>query len=288
MSRLYALLLVLLVSAFAPSAYAEGLPLWYFRHPKFENFGDVLSLKIVERIVGVPVVVYKRKPTGNIPKLLALGSILHIAADDDVIWGSGVNGKDTARKKYEFSRVNVRAVRGPITRQFLKRELNIDAPAVYGDPALLMPYLFPELKRSQVPSIDTLIVVHYSDVDHFPKEQYPNAVYAWEPWEVVVSKILDSRFVISTSLHGVVVAEAYGIPARLLRLNNSEPMLKFTDYFLGSGRVNYRYAKTLDEAMKMGPEAPIRCDLQKLYDAFPFEAWPNVKKKELNFSGVGT
>jgi pyruvyltransferase len=238
---------------------------------------------VVERIVDRPVVAYKRKPTGNIPKLLAVGSILHAAADGDVIWGPGVNGKDIARKNYNFTKVDIRAVRGPITRQFLKRELGIDAPATYGDPVLLMPYLFPELQRSQVPSTPVLIVVHYSDVKLFPKEQYPNAVYAWEPWDEIVRRILDSQFVVSTSLHGVVVAEAYGIPARLLRLNKSEPLLKFTDYFMGTGRINYRYATTLDEALKMGGEQPIQCDLKKLYDAFPFEAWPNLKKKELSF-----
>jgi pyruvyltransferase len=284
MRKRLALVIVLVWSSLGVNALAsEGLPLWYFRHPRFENFGDLLSLKVVERIVDQPVEVYQRKPSGNIPKLLAVGSILHIAADGDVIWGSGVNGKDLAKKKYTFSNVDVRAVRGPLTRQFLKRELGIDAPEVYGDPVLLMPYLFPEFQRSDNPSYPYLIVVHYADVDKFPKEDFPNAVYAWEPWDEIVAKILDSEFVVSTSLHGVIVAEAYGIPARLLRLDNSEPMLKFTDYFMGTGRPNYRYATSLEEALMMGGEEPAQCDLEKLYDAFPFEHWPNVTKREIQF-----
>jgi len=267
----------------SPLCMADGLPLWYFRHPKFDNFGDVLSIKLVERIVGVPVVAYKRKPKDNVPKLLAVGSILHIAADGDVVWGSGVNGKDLASKNYRFSDVDVRAVRGPLTRQFLMREVGITPPQIYGDPVLLFPYLFPEFKRSEKPSIPYLIVAHYSDAHAFPKDQYPNVVYAWEPWNEIVKKILDSEFVISSSLHGVVVADAYGIPSRLLRIDNSEPILKFSDYYMGTGRPNYRYATTIEQALQMGGEAPIRCNLKKLYDAFPFEFWPNVKKKEISF-----
>ncbi len=276
-------LLVLFLFLCSPICIAEGLPLWYFRHPKFDNFGDVLSIKLVERIVDGPVVAYKRKPTGNVPKLLAVGSILHVAADGDVVWGSGVNGKDLASKNYRFSDVDVRAVRGPLTRQFLMREVGITTPQIYGDPVLLLPYLFPEFKKSEKPTYPYLIVAHYSDAQAFPKEKYPNVVYAWEPWNEIVEKILDSEFVISSSLHGVVVADAYGIPARLLRIDNSEPILKFSDYYMGTGRPNYRYATSLEQALQMGGEAPIRCNLKKLYDAFPFEFWPNVKKKEISF-----
>lgn len=286
MVRQYALVYLLLFSFLPSLSHSEGLPLWYFRHPHFENFGDVLSLKIVERIVGMPVEAYRRKPKNNVPKLLAVGSILHIAANDDVIWGSGLNGKDLARKNYEFERVDVRAVRGPITRQFLMREKGVNVPKIYGDPALLMPYLFPEFERQSSPSIPVLIVTHYSDTEMFPKEKYPNVVYGWEPWDEIILKILDSEFVVSTSLHGVVVAEAFGIPARLLRLNKKEPLLKYSDYYLGTKRPNYRFARSLEEAMAMGGEQPMRCDLKKLYDAFPFEFWPNLKKKELRLFGV--
>lgn len=273
-----------LLIIFSNQSMSEGLPLWYFRHPRFDNFGDVMSKVLVERIVERPVVAYQRKPRGNIPKLLAVGSILHIAADDDVIWGSGVNGKDLARSKYEFNRLDVRAVRGPLTRQFLWREKGIMAPEVYGDPVLLLPYLFPEFKKSDNPSIPYLIVVHYSDFAFFPKDKFPNAVYANEPWDHITRKILDSEFVVSSSLHGVVIAEAFGIPARLLRLNDSEPLFKFTDYYLGTKRRNFRVARTLNEALLMGGETPINCDLEKLYNAFPFEAWPGLKKKEIDFN----
>jgi len=283
MRRSFALIFLLLIPTASLAEKSEGLPLWYYRHPSFDNFGDVLSLKIVERIVGGPVIAYKRKPTNNIPKLMALGSILHIAADNDVIWGTGVNGKDLARKNYIFQTLDVRAVRGPLTCSFLVREFGINCPKVFGDPALLVPYLFPEFKKKANPRNAFLIVPHYSDAHLYPKEDFPNVAYPWEPWDEIIERILDSEFVVASSLHGVIVAEAFGIPARLLRISESEPLFKFTDYYLGTNRPDYKYATSVDEALSMGGEAPIDCDVKKLYEAFPFEFWPSVQKKELDF-----
>ena len=51
-------------------------------------------------------------------KLLALGSILTYARNNDVVWGSAVNGKWLDLKHYKFTTLDVRAVRGPLTREF--------------------------------------------------------------------------------------------------------------------------------------------------------------------------
>ncbi|MBS0649888.1 MAG: polysaccharide pyruvyl transferase family protein [Verrucomicrobia bacterium] len=255
----------------------EGLPLYYWQQQKFVNFGDYLSLKIVERIVGGPVKVFIRHPKNKDKKLLALGSLMSFAADGDVIWGTGVNGKLPKKESYAFTHLDIRAVRGPLTRQFLMETFQIEAPEIYGDPALLIPYLFPEFKRSENPSYDFIIIPHYSELHFFPKEIFPNAVYATDPWDEVIRKICDSRFVISSSLHGIVVAEAFGIPARMLRLTETEPLFKYFDYYAGTNRPDFQFAYSVEEALMMGGEKPCECDLMKLYNAFPFEFWPNAR-----------
>lgn len=258
----------------------EGLPLFYWnekwRGRTFVNFGDYISLKLVERIVDGPVRTYvKGQPTVE-KKLLATGSIISFGRDHDIVWGSGINGKLLHKKDYKCSALDIRSVRGPLTRQFLKEHLNIDAPEIYGDPALLVPYFFPEFTRQERPAYDYIIIPHYSEEEHFQKAEWDNVVFSTEPWDIVLSKILDSRFVISSSLHGVILAEAYGIPARLLRITNNEPLFKYYDYYAGTGRPEFNFATTVDEALEMGGEPPIQCDLEKLYRAFPFEYWPNV------------
>lgn len=261
---------------------AEGLPLYYWDAKQFVNFGDYLSLKLVERIVGGEVKVVPQSYSQQ--KLLAIGSVLIIAREGDVLWGTGMNAKRLDLNLYKFQSLEVRAVRGPFTRAFLIDNFGIFVPEIYGDPALLIPYFFPEFKKKQDPEFDYIIVPHYSEKDSFPKEQYPNVVYADEPWRTVIRKILNSRFVISSSLHGIVVAEAYGIPARYLRISDHEPLFKFNDYYSGTNRPDYRYATTVEEALSMGGEPPYSCDLQKLYESFPFEYWPNANFIHPDFS----
>ncbi len=114
--------------------------------------------------------------------MLALGSILYFGREGDVVWGTGTNGKNTNRGDYRFSHLDVRAVRGPLTRQFLLTMFGIESPEIYGDPALLVPYLFPEFVRPEYPAHPYTIIPHYSEEMHFPKEAYPHVVYPTEPW----------------------------------------------------------------------------------------------------------
>lgn len=268
-----------------PTLYShelEGLPLKYWHKNDKENFGDYLSLKLVERIVGGQVTLASDNKSPN-PNLLAIGSILILARQGDVIWGTGMNGKRMDLNLYKFNNLDVRAVRGPKTRNFLISNFGIECPEVYGDPALLVPYFFPELKRKQKPNYSYIIIPHYTEEHLFPKELYPNVVYPTENWRDVIRKILNSSFVISSSLHGLIIAEAYGIPARYLRISNNEPLYKYEDYYLGTNRSTFSYATSVEEALKMGGEVPGKCDLKKLYYSFPFEYWPNATFKHPEF-----
>jgi len=252
----------------------KGLPLYYWHEKSWgekRNFGDYLSLKIVERIVQTSVRVYD-KDVDKDRKLLALGSILTYARNNDVVWGSAVNGKWLDLKHYKFTTLDVRAVRGPLTREFLMRNFDIECPEVYGDPALLVPYLFPEFKKSENPTCDYVIIPAYNEITSFAGIENECIVLPTDPWDVVIKKILNSKFVISSSLHGIVIAEAYGIPARLL-YPQKESMFKYRDYYFGTNRFNFEVAYSIEEALRMGGEKPMRCDIQKLYEAFPFEFW---------------
>ncbi len=253
------------------SLYSQ-LPLFYWdARPSlgFENFGDALSEALVERMVGAKVSIANQPFSGE-QKLLGMGSILNYAQTGDLIWGTGVNGK---AKSYRFESLDVRAVRGPLTREFLLSR-GIACPEVYGDPTLLLPIYFPEFIKPESPSQDFIIIPHYSDESLF--SHLSNVVSVKEHWSVVIEKILSSRFVISSSLSGIIVAEAFGIPARLLQIENktnTEDLFKYRDYYLGTNRANFSYATSIEEALEMGGEPLPTCDLDKLIGAFPFEIY---------------
>lgn len=273
-------LIFLLLIASTLRAEQTALPLYYWGAKDYVNFGDFLSFKLVERIVGGSIEAYNRKePLEGRQKMLAIGSIMTVAKNGDVIWGTGVKCDSFDLTRYTFSKLDIRAVRGPLTRRFLREALGVECPEVYGDPALLLPYFFPEFKRSPAPSFDYIIIPHYSELDAFADKA--NVVSSIEPWRFVIEKILDSKLVIATSLHGIIVAEAFGIPARLLRVSDNQPLFKYRDYYEGTGRADFRFATSVEEALEMGGEPPFSCDLKKLYAAFPFDHFPNAPQIEL-------
>mgnify|MGYP000843946493 FL=1 len=253
-------ILVLLVMPFLRTE--QKVSLFYFTPAKFSsNFGDALSPKIVERIIKKTLIQNKKYTQ----QLLSLGSILHFAQDNDVIWGSGLNGK-IPLKNHKFTNLDVRAVRGPLTRKFLISK-GIKCPEIYGDPALLMPLLFPELKVN--PTMEYIVIPNINEMDEF--KSFPNLVVPTEDCMAVVEKILKAKFVISGSLHGIIVAEAFGIPARLLRITQKENIFKYKDYYYGTGRKNFHVAYSLEEAIKMGGEPKPVIDLKLLLESFPHD-----------------
>ncbi|HSW85899.1 MAG TPA: polysaccharide pyruvyl transferase family protein [Rhabdochlamydiaceae bacterium] len=269
---IFSTLFIFLNSQLLVAQPSNTLPLFYWdARPQlgFANFGDALSETLIERMVGRSISV-TNQPFDGQKKLLGMGSIMNYAQDNDVIWGSGVNGK-SPDKAYRFTNLDVRAVRGPLTREFLLKR-GIACPEIYGDPTLLLPIYFPEFKKADIPSNDFIIIPHFSDENLFT--HLPNMVSVKEHWSDVVQKILNSKFVIASALSGVIVAEAFGIPARLLQIenkSNTEDLFKYKDYYFGTGRMDFKYATSIEEALEMGGEPLPKCDLEKLKQAFPFE-----------------
>lgn len=248
-------------------------PLRQRLRPPRENVGDYLSPLVVQRMLDR----YGRRILDKRPevgRLLAIGSVMHHARDGDVIWGAGVNGKVPA-ERHCFQYLDVRAVRGPLTRAFLLRR-GIHCPEVYGDPALLLPALFPELQRAAVPrQADFVVVPHLNDPPGVWTAQVGRehllrpTVY----WKRFIRRILGARLVLSASLHGVIIAEAFGIPARALRLTEGEPAFKYRDYYLATGRPGYRFAGSVKEGLRLGGEVPPEFDPRPLLRQFPADLW---------------
>lgn len=203
------------------------MKLYHYKHHEGQgNFGDELSPVLVEHFTGK----VERAEKEDIGKLLAVGSIIAVAQEGDVIWGSGL----IADVQMRLPQVEVLALRGPLTALKCRLPCN-----VYGDPGLLMPLLFYSkvdkiYKRGYVP--------HYVDQEEFKKrtlgkdELFINVL---DNWQEVITQILQCKEIVSSSLHGIVLAEAYGIPAIYQPSYTGKIIggdFKFRDYLLGTGR----------------------------------------------------
>jgi pyruvyltransferase len=237
---------------------------------RIDNFGDLLGPLMVPAILerrGLKLPAPGR-PGRAKRTLLTVGSILHFARDGDVVWGSGRNGRMPDRM-HRFRHLDVRMTRGPLTRDFLMQR-GIDVPAtVYGDPGLLLPYLFPHVAAmTREARHDVTFVPHMHDC--VPLEHAHLTIDPRRPFWEVVERIARSRLVVSSSLHGIIIAEALGLPARCVR-SREQGDFKYRDYYLGTGRGEYTVASTVEEALSLGGEAPAVFSPEAMLSTFPYE-----------------
>ena len=234
------------------------------------NFGDLLGPEIVRRVR----LLHGGTPGAAEParaRLLSVGSILHFAQDGDVVWGSGVNGR-IPLDEYRDVRLDVRAVRGPRTASFLAQR-GAAVPRVFGDPALLVPRLMPELAPGPAATRDDYVIVPNLH-DHAAVARDRRTIDPRAPWRQVVARIARARAVYASSLHGLVIAEAFGVPAVRIAAR-LEQDFKYEDYALGSGAdllpvfpdVRSALGRPVIGRRSFAP------DLDRLMEAFPHDLW---------------
>jgi pyruvyltransferase len=249
-----------------PYLYREKTRLARFG-PKVNNFGDLLGPVIVEKMIKNAGVDARGAKSPH--RLLAVGSIMHLGGEGDVVWGTGMNGKKLTTA-LPFEQLDVRAVRGPLTQRVL-REKGIAAPAVFGDPGLLVGQLWSRQElMAQEKHRPYSVVPNFHDFPLAPKND-ETVNPTGKLWKVI-AKIAASDLVVGSSLHGIVIAESLGIPARLV-LSDTEPLFKYQDYYEGTGRTSFAPAHSVSEALQLGGERLPEWDPSPLLDAFPYDLW---------------
>lgn len=231
---------------------------------RVNNFGDVLGPVLVRKMCqGLDL----REPV-EARRLLSVGSIMKLSRPGDVVWGTGVNGK--SRDLGGGSELDIRAVRGPRSRALLL-EGGATVPKVYGDPALLWPALWSRRSYGIESEVGRAVFVpNFHDLGKIASEVEVISPIG-EPHSVI-RKLLAADFVCASSLHAVILAEAFGIPARLV-VPGEEPLFKYADYYEATGRTNFKPANSVSEALDMGGEEPLQWDPTALTEAFPADLW---------------
>lgn len=158
--------------------------------------------------------------------IIAVGSVISDGNTKSFIWGSGFMNKTDG-----FKGGTTFAVRGKLTAEKLCQMGHPDC-ATFGDPALLLPIVIPAsgLKRYKLG-----IIPHYTETLHFNElygEQYKIIDLNTKDIGKVIEEINNCEYVLSTSLHGVIVAHAYDIPALWIKKGDIHTDgFKFHDYF---------------------------------------------------------
>lgn len=233
--------------------------------PRVRNFGDLLGPRIVRHLLQVHDLDANAAQRGP-RRLVSVGSIMHLSRDNDVIWGTGVNGKQLGQPIPR--RLDIRAVRGPLTHGHLTKR-NHHVPEVYGDPGLLVGVLWPHLK-SEEKRYPLTVVPNLNDLPSYGKS--PEILNPRSDLDECLTRIARSEFVVGSSLHAIIVADSLGIPSRLIS-SPVEPGFKYEDYYLGSGRSGFRPARTVNQALDLGAESPADWDPTSLLEAFPYDLW---------------
>lgn len=235
------------------------------------NFGDNLTPYLIEKCGKIPCYIDINSPTA---KLLGVGSILSLANGSTTVWGSGLGQLgQTVNPAAKFL-----SVRGPLSLAVVRDcggDLDPDAPL--GDPGLCLPNLYdpPKFHKYVVG-----LVPHFVDQERifnvYKHHERARCISIIGSIEEVIDRVLECEVIVSSSLHGVVLAVAYGIPLVWCKFSDGVigGTFKFHDFFLG---LTQRIPKCHDFR---GPELPSVEDLQALarippaYDNALWESCP--------------
>ncbi|RLD60194.1 MAG: hypothetical protein DRI95_15940 [Bacteroidetes bacterium] len=204
-----------------------GQPIFYSYYARVNNFGDLFNKDLIS-FFG-----YKLIHTDSYKKSQAslLGSILQMYPQDykGFILGSGFIHK-------RFKRLNnnwkIRLLRGPLSAEQCEAK-----NCAYGDPGVLASLVY---KNNNKKKYKLGILPHSSDFDEINKIKFGDSIKiitARKSPSEVAKDIMECENIASSSLHGLIFADSYGIPNVHLKFGDKliGGLHKFNDYYLGMG-----------------------------------------------------
>ncbi|MDO5470156.1 MAG: polysaccharide pyruvyl transferase family protein [Akkermansia sp.] len=246
----------------------EKLKFYYWGAPIEQavvNFGDLLTPLLMTHYCGDSVAIASSIDDADI---FCVGSILGRVDTSkfSIVLGSGFIRK---RRTKRLNHAHCYALRGPRSKHILKLQKDV----AFGDPGLLMPYIFP---KKDVPDTQAPIgiVPHYTHFESAELEPYKNdprykVINVMAEPKTVIDEICSCSTIFSSSLHGLIIADAYKIPN--VRLIFDKPLFgrdfKFNDYFDAVGRKG-EASKTIkleqiEETYKSGIDTDYFTEVQK-------------------------
>lgn len=212
------------------------------------NFGDGVNKRFWEYIIEDDIV----QDTNNI-HYITTGSIMNGVNNNSIILGTGFISENSNIKTPH----DVISVRGPLTRKKLLN-FNIECPENYGDPLILMPCVYD--KYSNIKDNIVGIIPHVVDrknenyrrlIHILKKEGYIVRcidINVGDNYEILIDNINKCKYIISSSLHGVIMGLVYKKKTIFVEFSNRVigGTFKFQDFFQ-SVNINYENINKYDK-----------------------------------------
>jgi len=238
-----------------------------------KNWGDIIAPTIIKHFSEANVVSTSNYHVQN--KIISIGSVFWANRQNDIIWGTGIQQAGDIGDYAD--RVDIRAVRGPLTRNELLK-VGIECPEIYGDPGLLYPLIYKPTHIQKTHKFG--LIPHYIDLNHPNVKLLENAgfkiidILAGET--EFIDQLLSVNIVFSSSLHGLIAADAYGIPNT--RIKFSDKLVggdfKFQDYASSVNRNTWQAIDAITpgkiELNSLLPNIKIDWDPEPLLKAAPW------------------
>lgn len=201
--------------------------------PGQRNFGDYLSPILVEMVSGHAV---QYAPIHK-ADMMAVGSIMNreqkarrfLMPRRLHIWGAGTDSVDCRFSNRHY----YHAVRGKKT---LEQIDDLKERPMLGDPGLLVAHWW-EGRAKPKKRYAMGIIPHYVDKTHPVLSNLKNTkgvhlIDVFWPVEEVLRAVQECDFILSSSMHGLIVSDAFGVPNRRIRLSSGLISdYKFEDYY---------------------------------------------------------
>ncbi len=206
---------------------------------RHRNWGDDLNYYLLRKLTGRPVILYhnfKLAKWLHLKNYLCIGTLLdavNYSNKQTVVWGSGVSGQE---RTFVHPR-NILSVRGAKTKEFCDR-YKVRCPEVYGDPALLLPLVYhPTMPKKYRLGVIPHVIDQQHPVIQEIREKYADDILIidlahYKKWTDVIDQICSCERILSSSLHGLIVSDAYQVPNCWIELSGkiSGGYFKFYDY----------------------------------------------------------
>lgn len=266
-------------------------------YAKVPNMGDILNVMLIEELFGYKV----KRHTFLTGELSAIGSglgqftlkenpfiallerIIGFIFPKVYIWGTGFicyKKKDTSfyRKKMKFC-----AVRGELSKKRVEKLLGKQLNIPTGDAGILSSLL---LKKKVNKKYKVGIIAHFKEQDepifknllnHYEQSTY---IDVRQHPSVVIEQIAECETIISSSLHGLIIADSLHIPNIHIVVSNKllGDGFKFDDYYSAYGLkhpyidLNKESFPTIEWIIKHYPLTIQMVENKKkeMLEAFPF------------------
>lgn len=229
---------------------------WRLENSPKRNFGDEISQYLVREIFGRTC----EWASPHSCEIVAAGSIIELAlgtkfANRPALWGAGfMREEDDLITDQDFA---VAAVRGTRSRERLESGR---AGVTVGDPGLLADALLEATppKKYLLGVVPHFLDAEVAELGWIRAQAGVRVIDATADPRRVVEEIASCETVLSSSLHGLIVADSLGVPNGHLRLSTNQfigGMYKFRDYYSAFADPDRHFLVSTGRLLAMGVPA---------------------------------